>query len=318
MLTSYESKYNPLNRFDPLDSAMRKMTILELLVVLAVGICTMPALADNMTPITQWKQGVPIEEIQCSDTKTLMISPSEKPSCIKETTVHKLEDRGWQIVSTTSKNTVKSDTTNPYKNKAEPLRRHPVEYPILNRNYTGLGEELTLTHQELLEQKHQSGPSGQSGDFRVSDWIPEYIPSGYVLGHTLHGWHTSNNQTIHGLELYFVPTTFEITNSTTERDIRENGIIYRVGEQDGLFDSYENRKRHLASLIFNYSDAIISDLIVNQTNGYFGVEKPDNGHPGYNAEVGFGDYDVFVWGIDLSHDEGRKIINSVNGVIIPE
>ena len=89
--------------FDSSELAMRKVTMLGLLAVLAVGTGTMSAFADSMTsPLHQWKQGVPTEEIQCSDDRVLMQTLQGRPACVTEKTSWKMLDRGWELVPITS------------------------------------------------------------------------------------------------------------------------------------------------------------------------------------------------------------------------
>ena len=58
---------------------------------------------------------------------------------------------------------------------------------------------------------------------------------------------------------------------------------------------------------------------MNQTNGYFGIKKPNNEYPGFFIEIPFEDYYVsFRYNGDLAYDEGVKIANSIQGVVIPE
>ena len=46
-------------------------------------------------PLKQLRQGVPATEVQCADSMTLMLSPQQRPACVKEETAVKLEARGW-------------------------------------------------------------------------------------------------------------------------------------------------------------------------------------------------------------------------------
>ena len=79
---------------------MREMTILGLLVVLVVGIGTVSVFADTImtSPLQQWKQGVPLEEILCNDDKIPIETNSGKPACVTEIMSEKMVQRGWQIV----------------------------------------------------------------------------------------------------------------------------------------------------------------------------------------------------------------------------
>ena len=72
------------------------------LVVLAIGLSTIPAFAESETiilsPYQQFKNGTPINEIQCKDSKILMESPRNTPACVNENSVEKLEDKGYIIL----------------------------------------------------------------------------------------------------------------------------------------------------------------------------------------------------------------------------
>ena len=48
-----------------------------------------------LPPLKQFKQGTPLDQIQCANNKTLMISPSEKPVCVDESTTENLENIGY-------------------------------------------------------------------------------------------------------------------------------------------------------------------------------------------------------------------------------
>ena len=83
-----------------------------ILVVLAIGIMTIPAYADILSPIKQMKMGVPLNMIQCSEDKILMKSPYGKPACLSITTSTKLLDRGYSLILTekTSDHTIEENT----------------------------------------------------------------------------------------------------------------------------------------------------------------------------------------------------------------
>ena len=68
------------------------------LLVLAIGISTMPTEAATSSPLQQYISGTPINEILCSENKILMQSISGNPYCVFSTTAEKLEKRGFSIV----------------------------------------------------------------------------------------------------------------------------------------------------------------------------------------------------------------------------
>ena len=279
---------------------------------LAIGLFTIPAFAEIDTPYKQFNEGIPLEQIQCRDSKILMETSRGTPACVNENSVEKLEKKlGFTIVNPLQ---IQHEET------IKPLRR-PFETPVLQQNFVNPHEIMTNTLDDLQTAKQvakQSTRQSTSDEFIVTDWIPEYIPKGYKLGYSLHGWDTFGNDTKHGLTMHFVPVLFVYTNSTTDNDVREAGIIYSVNPKlSAIFDSYENMFSYQKS--FSRSDDLISEIIVNQTNGYFGTKKPDNEYAGFNTRLAFDDYYVsFGFKGDLSYDDGIKIANSIQGVIIPE
>ena len=78
------------------------------------------------------------------------------------------------------------------------------------------------------------------------------------------------------------------------------------------YDSYENIRESPGPLV-NSAD------IINQTNGYFGLQTPDNGYAGFSAVVAFETQKIhIVTRADIPHAEGAKMINSIQGVLFPE
>ena len=67
------------------------------LAVLFVGIMTIPAYAES-SPREQLKDGIPINQIQCGDEKTLIQSAAGKPACVFGATLERLLVRGWSII----------------------------------------------------------------------------------------------------------------------------------------------------------------------------------------------------------------------------
>ncbi len=75
------------------------MTMLGL-VILVIGMT--PAFAELESPLQQYKAGIPIHEIQCTDSKILMESSDGKPACVNESSIERLQSIGYEMVSTTA------------------------------------------------------------------------------------------------------------------------------------------------------------------------------------------------------------------------
>ena len=67
------------------------------LAVLFVGIMTIPAYAES-SPREQLRDGIPINQIQCGEEKTLIQSTAGKPACVFDATLERLLVRGWSII----------------------------------------------------------------------------------------------------------------------------------------------------------------------------------------------------------------------------
>ena len=75
--------------------------LLSLLFALAAGMAAIPALADTLpSPLAQHNSGIPIDEIQCRDSRILMETPRGVPACLYEKSAEALQQRGWVPVQT--------------------------------------------------------------------------------------------------------------------------------------------------------------------------------------------------------------------------
>ena len=85
-------------------------TIIFVLLVLSTGLSATSALAEAEipSPLKQFQQGIPIEETQCRDARTLMSSPSGRPACVYDISVSILEQRGFIKVVTTDRAELKT------------------------------------------------------------------------------------------------------------------------------------------------------------------------------------------------------------------
>ncbi len=75
------------------------LSAMLLLSVIVIGMVAVPALAEPAkSPHKQYMMGVPLEEIQCVPSKTLMESPSGSPVCVTDNYVARLAGIGYMAV----------------------------------------------------------------------------------------------------------------------------------------------------------------------------------------------------------------------------
>ena len=285
------------------------------LVLAAVALSGVMSVANAETvlsPLQQVRDGVRADKVICSDDHILMLSPSGSPACVFEASGEMMEQRGFVKVSG-------ADSEESSANDAEqhpPLHRGPAYFPLTDNTarLKGSFEVITGSLDELRSVKHAPRQSS-SDEFVVADWIPDYIPDGYRLVYTLH--HTGpeyNGRTNHYLDLYFAPDSFNFTSSTTYPDLWDGGGLFYAMQPNNSdkYDSYENIRESLGHLANPVS-------ITNQTNGYFGLQKPDNGYAGFSVLAAFETQKIhIVTRADVSHAEGTKMINSIQSVLLPE
>ena len=291
---------------------MRKIMIVGIaLAAIALSVTVPVANAETISsPLQQVRDGVLVNDVKCTDDHMLMLTPSGMPACVFESSVDVLVQRGFVKISVENSEKTAADGAEQYL----PLRR-PYEPPITDRSgWQDITFEVVAgTLDELRTVKHAPRQASSEG-FVVADWIPDYIPNDYRLAYTLHTWDIHGNVTRHYLDLYFAPDSFNFTSTTTETDLRDaGGIYYRVSpNKTDRFDSYERLKESFA-----YLEGPVD--IINQTNGYFGVQKPDNEYDGFSVFAAFDTQKIFIaTSADLPHADGTKMINSVQGVLFPE
>ena len=106
--------------------------------------------ADASSPLQQVNQGVPLGQIQCNDSKILLLSPTAKPACVNEHSVEKLKDRGFRLTVT-----------------VEPAASHEGEQlPPLRR---GTSDTLTEPQDSTSQATEPQTRLTQSEEFEVID-----------------------------------------------------------------------------------------------------------------------------------------------------
>ena len=92
------------------------------LIILAIGLSIIPAFAEIDTPYQQFSNGTPINQIQCRDSMILMESPRNTPACVNESSIEKLENKGFILVDVVSVVELKSNSTTSPTQKESPQK----------------------------------------------------------------------------------------------------------------------------------------------------------------------------------------------------
>ena len=72
------------------------------------------------SPLAQYRSGVPIQEIECRDSKILMETQRGTPACVNEDSVQILQDRGWKLVQMTQQE--QTPTTKDSRDKKKQIK----------------------------------------------------------------------------------------------------------------------------------------------------------------------------------------------------
>ncbi len=184
------------------------------LVILAIGLFTIPAFAETETilsPHKQFQNGTPLQEIQCRDSKVLMETNRGTPACVNENSVERLEGIGFEKVvfvepikvKETLESTTTQETIQPDK-----LQRKPFEEP-----------------DPLQTQQEETKPVLNPSD--IDDLIPHDFELDYILKITTDNSDdfAQNLATLHNDEIM-------------EKIVLPNGIRYDT--QRGSIKIYDN------------------------------------------------------------------------------
>ena len=79
---------------------MNKMISPGLLLALGACIIAVPSSAEVPSPLAQHSSGMPMQEIQCNDSRTLMEAPRGTPARVYGNSVETMQQRGWAVVQT--------------------------------------------------------------------------------------------------------------------------------------------------------------------------------------------------------------------------
>ncbi len=107
--------------------------VVVMLAALAVGLGATEAFAEIEPPMVQHAHGVPLEQVQCRDSKILMEMTGGTPACVSKETAKKLEQRGLGRIVVSNSNAYVLPEKYSYsgigESKAHGIEKH---YPVLS------------------------------------------------------------------------------------------------------------------------------------------------------------------------------------------
>ncbi len=229
---------------------------LALLSVAGAGMLSLDAMAEVPSLMAQHEAGVPIHEIQCRDSKTLMETARGTPACISEDSVQKLLQRGWvpvtqaaerhdrqqpEAAKTGGGNSIDGSDAGEGEGdgfvvlsasspvefvddgreiKRSTISRHPAPWPWYERI---MGSDITPddvgpdNQIRLPATQHEKYFIKPGVGFHIGDWMPTYIPDGQRLLFAETACYPSGNC---GLGIRFVPTDFVLHQNVTDHDLQ--------------------------------------------------------------------------------------------------
>ena len=76
------------------------MMMMMMMLTLGAGMIAAPSSAEAPSPLAQHSSGMPMQEIQCNDSRTLMEAPRGTPARVYGNSVETMQQRGWAVVQT--------------------------------------------------------------------------------------------------------------------------------------------------------------------------------------------------------------------------
>ena len=227
---------------------------------LVIGLSTIPAFAEIDTPYQQFSNGTPINQIQCRDSMILMESPRNTPACVNESSIEKLENKGFILVDVVSVVELKSNSiTSPIQKESPQKLEEDLMFQISsNDEFSGelyghynptqlrrpapkeMSQQFSSDHYDM--QSISALSSGRSisstvlSEFVTSfsdhpnainftQWMPTHIPDGFELK-----WININQPEIYGddigrLSLNYFPKTIEVSGDMLNVEVADMASI---------------------------------------------------------------------------------------------
>ena len=265
--------------------------MLKLIVVLAIGLGVASAFADTdtaLSPLAQFNQGVPIGQIQCSDSKVLLESSRGTPACVFNSSVDRLVQIGFTIIEVRTDiqdspaDVVPAEGTTVILNVSSSeefvhdgrefqraFQRMPAPWPMYDRIVaatTGIIPADSDGTFSLRSVPHEKYSVISKVGFHLEDWMPSVIPAGQRLlaAETYYSSYdigASVEKEEYIAYYRFVPTTFVLHTNVTSWDLHTSqGFTMGVKRSNFGYgqtvDISEHRQDILKSQPDNYGGCI--------------------------------------------------------------
>ena len=324
---------------------MLEKTILKLIAVLAIGLSTVSAFADTdtaLSPLAQFDQGVPIDQILCSDSKVLLESPHGTPACVFDRSVDRLVQIGFIIIEVqiniqdSPADVVPEEVTTVILNVSSSeefvhdgrefqraLQRMPAPWPMYDKIVaatTGIIPADSSGTFSLRSAPHEKYSVIPKVGFHLEDWMPSVIPAGQRLlaAETYYSSYdigASVEKEEYIAYYRFVPTTFVLHTNVTSWDLHTSqgftmGVKRSNFGYDQVVDISEHRQDILKSQPGSYGGCI---SMTRDGNAVSACEGGNNWNP-YRATISFNPDEFTIVHVNSNYhtlDELIPVFNSV-------
>ena len=319
--------------------------MLKLIAILAIGLSAVSAFADTeavLSPLAQFDQGVPIGQIQCSDSKVLMESPKGIPACVFDRSVDRLVQIGFTIievqieVSDSPVDIAPEEVTTVVLNVSSSeefvhdgrefqrtLQRMPAPWPMYDKIVaatTGIipaDSDGTFSLKSVPHEKYSIIPKV---GFYLEDWMPSVIPAGQRLlaaetYYSLYDIGASVEKEEYIAYYRFVPTTFVLHTNVTSWDLHTSqGFTMGVKRSNfgygQVVDISEHRQDILKSQPDSYGGCI---SMTRDGNAVSACESGNRWNP-YRATISFNPDEFTIVHVNSNYhtlDELVPVFNSI-------
>ena len=319
--------------------------MLKLIAILAIGLSAVSAFADTeavLSPLAQFDQGVPIGQIQCSDSKVLLESPHGTPACVFDSSVDRLVQIGFIIIEVqidiqdSPVDVVPEESTTVILNVSSSeefvhdgrefqraLQRMPAPWPMYDafvEGTTGIISADSSGTFSLRSAPHEKYSVIPKVGFHLEDWMPSVIPAGQRLlaadtYYSSYDIGASKDKEEYIAYYTFVPTTFVMYPNVTTWDLdTSQGFTMGVKRSNFAYaetvDITEHRQDILKSQPDNYGGCI---SMTRDGSAVSACEGGNRWNP-YHAGIAFNPDEFTIVHINSNYhtlDELIPVFNSI-------